>query len=115
MKTKYEKLPKRFKTKWLKALRSGEYKQGHYFLVSTPAYEEEKKKYCCLGVACHILGALKKNPTRRYSYIPARMMKSYKVPKHLIGFNALTSKLTTLNDSRRYSFKRIANWIEKNL
>lgn len=115
MKAKYKKLPKRFKTKWLKALRSGEYKQGHYFLVSTPTYEEKEKKYCCLGVACNMLGAFKKNSTRRYNYIPARMMKSYKVPKQLIGDNPLTNKLATMNDSNGYSFKRIANWIEKNL
>lgn len=45
------KLPKKFKEKWLKALRSGEYKQSTGFL--TEQYEGESN-YCCLGVACKV-------------------------------------------------------------
>lgn len=52
MKTKKEyKLPKAFADKWLTALRSGEYKQGQSALHSS-----KDNTYCCLGVACHLLG-----------------------------------------------------------
>jgi hypothetical protein len=35
--------------KWIKALRSGKYKQGQHCLRSTD------DKFCCLGVLCHIM------------------------------------------------------------
>lgn len=38
---------KKIKKLWLKALRSGEYKQGKLAL-------RIKNKYCCLGVLCDI-------------------------------------------------------------
>ena len=39
---------KEIKTKWLKALRSGDYEQGRYRLKS------KDNKFCCLGVLCDI-------------------------------------------------------------
>ena len=48
------KLPKEFRTKWLKALTNGSYKQTSSMLVET--IEGQKNKYCCLGVACRIEG-----------------------------------------------------------
>lgn len=50
MKNKIE-LPKEDRTKWLEALRSGEYKQSHGVL-----YNESQNGYCCLGVYCHVKG-----------------------------------------------------------
>lgn len=41
------------KAQWLKALRSGEYKQGQYALRYTA--ESGEMKYCCLGVLTDIL------------------------------------------------------------
>jgi hypothetical protein len=38
------------KTRWLAALRSGEYKQGRKQLAT------EEGKFCCLGVLCEISG-----------------------------------------------------------
>ena len=49
--TKKPKLPKRFKNKWINALRSGKYKQGQSDL-----YNENKDTFCCLGVAGFICG-----------------------------------------------------------
>ncbi len=41
------------KEKWLKALRSGEYKQAKYGLKSK--FEDGSVGYCCLGVLCDII------------------------------------------------------------
>jgi hypothetical protein len=43
-------LDKDFKEKWVAALRSGEYQQAHGTLFNGTGY-------CCLGVACIVLGA----------------------------------------------------------
>lgn len=39
-----------YKSKWINALRSGEFKQGRKVLHNTV-----ENTYCCLGVLCHIL------------------------------------------------------------
>lgn len=43
------KLNPEFKTKWLAALRSGDFEQGRDFLAGYG-------KFCCLGVGCVVLG-----------------------------------------------------------
>lgn len=47
------KLRKSVKTKWLKALRSGEYKQARSTLRKD-TYDDNGHSYCCLGVLCDI-------------------------------------------------------------
>lgn len=45
------------KERWVKALRSGKYKQAKRRLVQvkrTPVLNREKRSYCCLGVLCEI-------------------------------------------------------------
>ena len=41
------------KANWLRALRSGKYKQGMGYLRSTTS-EDEPDSFCCLGVLCDI-------------------------------------------------------------
>lgn len=99
----YPKLPKAFKKKWLKALRSGKYKQGQGLL-------KEHGEYCCLGVACVVAG---RKRLANLGMIPDSEMR---VPKFLRGTEAkVPNKLITLNDDKRWDFKKIATWIEKNL
>lgn len=43
--------------KWVPALRSGRYEQGKEYLC-------RDNKYCCLGVACELLGELKRAKVR---------------------------------------------------
>lgn len=93
------KLPKQVKQKWVKALRSGDYKQAQFKL-----YDRATRSHCCLGVAraCKLVKPnkkLAKDGEVDYSFLPE------KVQNTLINFN----------DSRKYSFDRIANWIEKHL
>lgn len=111
---KYEKLPKGFKTKWLKALRSGEYKQGRRKLKKEGA---KAPVWCCLGVAGDICGVTNfKN--EGYFLKGKGIVGINKVPKQLIGNwlqNDLVDSLTYFNDIKKWSFKKIATWIEKTL
>ena len=116
---KYPKLPKKFKEKWLKALRSGEYDQGEASLYLDGAY-------CCLGVAGHICGISNKSMTDKSYFqkndFTTQTLKSYgnKLPKILITVSPFIEvggviwKLANMNDGAK-SFKQIATWIEKNL
>lgn len=115
MKT-YPKLPKAFKNKWIKALRSGEYKQGENQL-----HNQFDNTYCCLGVACRIMHPRKELNSGVISSALSNL-KGVKVPEILKGefdstyddYNPLVEKLVNMNDGGK-SFKVIANWIEKNL
>lgn len=111
-KIKDVRLPKRLKSKWVKALRSGEYKQGNNYL-------EQDNKFCCLGVLCKVT-----NPSIELNtaqYIGDRGMDTTGIPKILQGeayeqlSNPIVYKLVLLNDDKNYSFKQIASYIERNL
>ncbi len=108
----YPKLPKTFKNKWVRALRSGKFKQGAMRLASESV---DGTRYCCLGVACIVSGH-----TDRKVLGKTFMKKGEKwnTPKELSGMateNKLVHKLSSLNDSRKKSFNQIASWIEKYL
>ncbi len=110
-----DKLPVAFKKKWLKALRSGKYKQGEGQLERIDA--DGNAKYCCLGVACKML-----YPKERIKGGIIELDQYEKVPNILKGTgseNHLVLDLATMNDGGEEtdpeSFGEIANWIEKNL
>lgn len=109
-------MKKSMMNKWVKALRSGKYTQGHSYLRK---YDEEtdSPKHCCLGVLCEIRGV----------YIPfdqqlidvgdlencgiktdyGKLYKKYKAK------NGTYKSLADLND-QGLSFKQIARIIEWN-
>jgi len=99
------------KARWVKALRSGEYKQGRGSLKSATGY-------CCLGVLASIVDPDMTTWDGREgafaSHGDARQIK-------LIGQEiapTVIAKLTTMNDGssntiRARTFKAIASWIEK--
>jgi len=112
MKIKYPKLPKKFKEKWLKALRSGEYKQGEGHLYQDGCY-------CCLGIACLIAG-MSTEKMGKHATINAEIddVRVPKIIKNRYDQVNLVTTLFSMNDGlsrSRRSFKQIANWIEKNL
>ncbi len=128
IKGKEVRLPKRFKARWVKALRSGDYLQTTGELYN--AYEnDEKGGMCCIGVA----GAICKVPLNDMEgyglfnkdefYEIEDMIKSYKIPRLLTGshsqedkdYNPIVQKLAKYNDSGNWSFKRIASYIERYL
>jgi hypothetical protein len=91
----------KIKQKWLKALRSGKYKQGQCAL-----YEEGS--YCCLGVLLHINHPHSKS-----------LGRDLDLQKHHCKEFGLTQdmafELQQMNDSFGYTFKQLAHFIEKAL
>jgi hypothetical protein len=107
--------------KWIKALKSGKYKQGNGYL-------REGDKYCCLGVACELyiedgnqLFVEKPNPDNdvylydgAHSSLPEVVLKWLGLRDPLGTFNTAISneiRLSGLNDSG-VSFKEIATIIK---
>lgn len=100
------------KRKWVKALRSGKYRQGRDCLKAGGAFS-------CLGVLCDIQGADWKKVEDLFGGL-----KTYDLPRQ---FNAglrktQRQKLARMNDGRdpdtgfrRHRFNEIADYIQKNL
>ncbi len=118
------------KTKWLEALRSGNYKQGQNYLHK--ANEGEEPKFCCLGVLCDIAskqGIGKWTSFQGTSHIQAfstseQSDKLSTYPPYGVtvwaGLSAADpmvegNSLATYNDGLGYDFSMIADLIEKNL
>jgi len=112
MKKQY-KLKKEFAENWIKALRSGKYKQGNGYL-----FNNVTNSYCCLGVACKIT-----MPRAKIALIPfidgdRVSHKLYnKMPALLRGtdgYNDFVEEVSVMNDEGT-SFIEISNWIEQNV
>lgn len=113
------KLPKAFKKKWVAALRSGKYNQGASLL-----YNSNNNGYCCLGVACAILGIPDESlrghgtiPLNKFNGIPELITgsaKNHNIVAKLIHFNdGFNDK--TLDSQTPKSFNWIASYIERYL
>ena len=91
--------------KWVEALESGEYKQGKTYL------RDSEDKYCCLGVACEVMGVEKTyiGDTVRFGNclvtLSERLMNKLGIEKQ--------SHFIVMNDSGK-SFKEIAQYIRDN-
>ncbi len=111
------------KPRWVAALRSNAYKQGHCFL------RDENDRYCCMGVLCDVISPdkwkkLPNDPFYRhdgdyyalpsvFSYTIMDMAKSK--PFGAVKAKPVVWPLVDLNDNRGFSFAQIADWIERNL
>lgn len=113
------KLPKRIKDRWVKALRSGEYTQGADCLYSDNGGQ---KNYCCLGVLGKLCGL--SDTVIDDKPLPVNLLSSdMKAYPPLLrqestdekGKDTIVGKLASMNDSGKWSFKRIASYIEKYL
>jgi len=97
------------KTKWLTALRSGDYKQGTYELRTFD------NNYCCLGVLADVseLGEW----TAERDWLLGGLVRSNhhgSLPDDMVAFQA-QNKLIEMNDHFEKSFTQIADWVEENL
>jgi hypothetical protein len=86
------------KRKWIKALRSGDYKQGIWYL-------EKTGKFCCLGVLADIQGC---------PFPELNMIAVNHVPEgYAAGLSRVAQeKLATMNDGGS-SFSKIADYIKE--
>lgn len=111
------------KQRWLRALRSDEYKQGNGCLNPSPGH------YCCLGVLTDLAikdGVLKgwsdmapdHMACRQAGSLPDVVVHWAKLPRSLPLINDPNlgvRGLDGLNDIERFSFREIADLIETNL
>ena len=126
-KDKYS-LDKTFKEKWIKALKSGNYKQGSGSLKRY--YENIEPRYCCLGVACSVAGVPEEYISGEWIDENNFDLDGFsKIPKVLQGCgaeNELVGKLSGMNDDtiinsdtdeeeHKSDFEKIADWINKNI
>lgn len=115
------KLPLAFKANWLRDLRSGKYKQGEGHLIRKHFDGKGLVTigYCCLGVACKTQGLsdaiIEPSAIIETSIILTAKNRKKGIPKIIQGVNPVVDFLTYINDTRKLSFKQIANWIEKYL
>ena len=127
--------------RWVRALRSGKYKQGRSYLKQKTAKGD--LRYCCLGVLCELYQAERARKGQRkltvkvefndlvfdrvflfktpgsardgeYGALPLPVMRWAGMRSHL-GDYGDGAALTIDNDTHRKSFRRIATVIEKNV
>lgn len=99
------------KTKWLAALRSGDYIQATHQLKSP------ENGYCCLGVLCDVhdptlwidVEGVDPKYIRETDVLPAQLAANYEIDE------SLQRELIFMNDDKEYTFEQIADWIEDNL
>jgi hypothetical protein len=110
-------MKKEMKDKWVKALRSGKYKQGFSWLRNT------NNEFCCLGVLCEVNELSFDENSNEYNF-PGGLHGPATIPPHVVRLWGITGTSSTyfttdilmrMNDSREHSFKEIADWIEKNI
>ena len=111
-------MKKKIAKQWVKALRSGKYKQG------VDRLNIDNEYFCCLGVLCEI--SLKERIVAK-SKIPMNGVvgftygnESEVLPKDVKKWAGMTSNkilnnFYTKNDVKGHSFKKIAKFIENNI
>lgn len=113
-------MEKNLKTKWVKALRSGDYRQGQDVLVNTSG-----TNFCCLGVLADVQGCVwrlaKHDETELVPVSPdggrawATDGAAYLSKSRAGGLNREKQHtLMQMNDAHK-SFKEIADYIEREL
>ena len=120
--------------KWVKALRSGKYKQGETYLKQFN-YDNEQPRHCCLGVLCELYNdSMRKNHKKTLSTkvrnklttdcvafnnkegeLPPVVMKWADIIDPIGRYIIIDEfgSLADMNDCGK-TFKTIANFIEKN-
>ncbi len=99
----------------VKALRSGKYKQGRGRLCTIEP--DGSLSHCCLGVIANIIDP---DAWREDSRLDFRMAWNgsatclTEAAEKQLGFSPeIQGQLIRLNDTRHYTFKSIANWLER--
>ena len=105
-------MDQQIKEKWVKALRSGEYKKGLGQLKNN-----QDITYCCIGVlgVCNNLQLYNENDSKSVAIQPNSFKYNYGISE-LLGLTSDEERfLIKLNDNPYSTFEEIANHIENNL
>lgn len=113
-KTKKITLNKKFKAKWLNALRSGKYAQTTETLM-------DNNGFCCLGVACAVAGIPLKQiedvgvPSELSEKNQMKLPPFFRNPDYSKGKDCekVINECTQMNDTKKMTFKQIAARLEK--
>lgn len=107
-------MDQQIKAAWLKALRSGKYKQGSEYLFNNG-------EYCCLGVLAKVIGAkFDKDgiPIFKGKRVGAQNSSDSLLSPTFCGLRTSTQQtLASMNDGipESKSFREIADYIERRL
>lgn len=117
-----------WRAKWVAALRSGKYRQGHGTLKNTymqssvidEAPPQAVSKYCCLGVLEEIVGVKSESCTKLTGPILEIVGvcgpdKTDHTQHILMQMNDGVNNTHTAKLSEPQTFSQIADWIEANL
>lgn len=106
-------ISKKVKKEWVKALRSGEYKQGRGALCKETGGQY---LFCALGVLADIAvdGYWVRAAKNRWSLLLGDTRYTGGLPKKVIP-GALNAAVTSINDVDYLTFSQIADWIETNV
>lgn len=116
------KFPKNIKKAWIKALRSGKYKQGQGTL-----FLQSSKNYCCLGVLVRVCGIrtdsrllidnsdITNINLKNYRLSKEKLKKFKAVHNYFKSNHNVESQLIIMNDDKGCNFNEIANYIDKRL
>jgi len=110
------------KRKWIKALRSGEYRKSTAVLKRF--FRTTEPRHCCIGVLCELVkddfedakNLIQRRPDfgGHASRTSVGAIMDFRTLGHVGLSNEHQKTLTNMND-KGASFDRIANWIEKRL
>lgn len=108
-------MDKELKAKWIKALRSGQYKQARRRLLDT-----ETGGMCCLGVLAKIQGCDLRAYGKLHTLVTEKLPNGYGAglrPRQRRALAARNDGSCDADDNqqKRHTFKQIADYIEKNL
>lgn len=98
----------KLKAEWLKALRSGEYRQARYGIGST-----RTKCLCCLGVGAYVANPSIKlvSTDDAVEELSAHGLRGWRSGEYADAIQ----KLIEMNDDDGHTFPEIADYIETNL
>lgn len=119
---------KNVKKKWIKALRSGGYEQGHGALCTVTEAGDE---FCCLGVLCELHAQATGGVWEEGQGVQALIAglglcyagDPFMPPEDVLRWAGIDEgeplhrpiTLSEMNDIEERSFSQIADWIEANL
>lgn len=102
---------KKFLRAWVKALRSGKYKQARIALMVPKSKGVDYTGYCCLGVACSVQARITGKPAKRFTS-SGRGLRYEALAGEWLLPEGDQWELAHRNDDHT-SFSDIADYIEK--